>query len=157
MNRTRPILFSLIVGILCAEMLGLMGRWAHHAIALQLAWNPSPTANVRYNLYFGPAHGFYTNRLDCGTNLSINPSIQQSGVYYFVVTATNAFGESDFSNEIIATNRPPITNLLISLSFESSQVLTGSWSSISNFQFQLPNPSSNQFFRARLSAALTNL
>lgn len=137
-------------------MLGLMGRWAHHAIALQLAWNPSPTPNVRYYLYLGPSHGFYTNAIDCGTNLSAG--IAATGVLYFAVTAYNSSGESDFSEEIAVTNVPaPLrTNLVITVAVESSPALTNVWTALSNFQFQVSNVSSNQFFRARLSAALTN-
>jgi hypothetical protein len=46
-------------------------------------------------------------------------------VYYFAVTATNAYGESGFSNEVSSTvNRPPVLNPIGSRTIDEGQSLS---------------------------------
>ncbi len=55
-------------------------------------------------MYYGPAPGNYTNRLDAGTALTLTTPVLPGGTYYFTATSHDANGtESDFAN-IVSTN-----------------------------------------------------
>ena len=72
---------------------------------MNLAWNASadPTV-VGYAVYYGPAPGNYTNRLDAGAALSLTTPTLPDGSYYFSATSRDAKGnESDFAN-VVSTN-----------------------------------------------------
>ena len=78
-----------------------------------LQWSPSAGASG-YALYVGPASGYYTSRIDVGTNTLVNVSGLAAGTTNcFVVTAYNQAGlESPASNlaELLttATNQVPV-------------------------------------------------
>lgn len=85
-----------------------------------LTWDNSPDQSVTgYNLYWGKASGDYIGHVSVA-----NPpaSIQvlwenDEDVFYFAVTATNAFAESDFSNEVSFQFpvEPPLTNVVVTI------------------------------------------
>jgi len=82
---------------------------------INLAWDASPDTNVAgYFVYYGPASGVYTNRLDAGSNLRVTTQALPDGAYYFSATARTAQGvESDFANIVnsnILTQPPTITS-----------------------------------------------
>ncbi len=81
------------------------GAYASADQSVKLAWDASvdPTV-VGYSIYYGPAAGNYTNRLDAGSALTLTTPTLPDGLYYFAATAHNAVGgESDFGN-VISTN-----------------------------------------------------
>jgi len=67
-----------------------------------LAWDPNPEPDVDgYILYVGEETGVYTDSLDIGNfTTGTVPGLTAGNTYYFVVTAYNAYGESDPSNEV---------------------------------------------------------
>jgi len=105
-----PRRFALPTGALV--LLLLAGRlWG--APSVILAWDPSPSTNVAgYRVYYGPAAGNYTDRLDVGNVTTATvPNLQAGVTYYFVVTAYNAAGvESLPSNEVAYTVPAPPEN-----------------------------------------------
>jgi hypothetical protein len=72
---------------------------------VNLAWDASPDPTVvGYSVYYGPAPGNYTNRLDAGAALTLQTPALADGTYYFSATSRNTNGvESDFAN-VISTN-----------------------------------------------------
>jgi len=68
-----------------------------------LAWNPSQNSAIAgYFLYYGPAAGVYTNRINIGNNTTASVSgLQEGQTYHFAVTAYNSAGtESALSSDI---------------------------------------------------------
>ena len=76
--------------------------------SVTLAWNSSTGTNiVGYKIYYGAASRTYTNTNNVGnvTNATIS-SLISGTTYYFAVTAYNTSGlESDYSTEVVYTNR----------------------------------------------------
>src|SRR4029079_9856007 len=70
-----------------------------------LAWDASADTNVVGDyVYYGPALGNYTNRLDAGNNLSVSTPALPDGSYYITATSRSSQSvESDFAN-VISTN-----------------------------------------------------
>jgi hypothetical protein len=73
---------------------------------ITLFWNASPDPTVAgYSVYYGPASGYYTNRLDVGlrTNALVS-GLAAGSTSYFAATAYDSLGrESIPSNEAIYT------------------------------------------------------
>ncbi len=94
--------------------------WASRS--LNLAWDPSPDPSVAgYAVYYGPAPGQYTNRIDAGASLTLTTPSLADGLYYFSATAHDAQGnESDFSN-VVGTNlvTTVVSNVPINVSVSS--------------------------------------
>jgi hypothetical protein len=73
------------------------------ALAVNLAWDPSPDTNVTgYVIYYGTNSGNYQTQIDVGNKTTTSLSNLSPGMtYYFVVTAHTADGvESLPSNEV---------------------------------------------------------
>lgn len=73
------------------------------AAEVQLAWDPSPDADVTgYRLYWGYQSGTYEGMLDVGnTTTTTAGPLADATTYFFAVTAYNSSGlESDYSNEV---------------------------------------------------------
>ena len=72
------------------------------AAQVTLAWDASVSMVDGYWLYYGPASGSYTARIDVGTATTYTITGLASGqTYYFAVTAYNSSGkESSLSPEI---------------------------------------------------------
>jgi hypothetical protein len=111
---------------------------------VSLGWQASASTNViSYQVYrngtalalFDPMPG--TNQT-CTVPLTL-------GLNRFTVTAVNAFGESDHSNEVTVTNSAPVT---ISLFLEASDAL-GEWLEVGRYEFQEPMEWT-RMYRARL-------
>jgi hypothetical protein len=83
---------------------------AHAGQSVKLAWDASvDSAVVGYAVYYGPAAGNYTNRLDAGTALTLATPALDDGTYYFSVTSRDTNGvESDFAN-VVSTNLVTVT------------------------------------------------
>jgi hypothetical protein len=70
----------------------------------RLVWDPSSGQVDGYKVHWGTSSGYYPNSMDVGNVLEIEltkanfPNMQRTGTYYFVVTAYNEAGESDYSN-----------------------------------------------------------
>jgi Bacterial Ig domain len=74
--------------------------------SVRLAWDASSGADG-YALHYGPAAGSYTDRVETGPATTAALSGLPVGqMYYFAATASNAAGESDFSNEVRAVVPP---------------------------------------------------
>lgn len=93
-------------------MANIAASWSAFALhSVALAWDPSTKTNgivdtnvVGYWVYYGPAAGYYTNRADARTNLSLTISNLTDGAFYFTATARTAQGvESDYAN-VVQTN-----------------------------------------------------
>lgn len=89
--------------------------------SVTLAWNSSPSSDVvGYNLYYGPASGQYTNKVNVNNKTTNTISgLIQGATYYFVVSAYTLAGvESDPSGEIAYTlpaaivNEPPFISAI---------------------------------------------
>jgi len=85
------------------------------SFGLGLAWNDSidvtnadPQMQVTgYRVYYGTSSHSYQIVLDAGSKTNIiisNSNFATNMTYYFAVTATNQFAESDFSAELAWTN-----------------------------------------------------
>lgn len=79
---------------------------------------PSPIFNiVNYNIYYGNNTGYYTNKINIGTNTVYTLSLLRGATYFAAATSTDINGlESNFSNEITFTvpSLPPApTNLRV--------------------------------------------
>src|SRR5262245_61895468 len=71
-----------------------------------LAWDPETNpAVVGYALYYGPAAGNYTSRIDVGNVTSYTvTNLTEGATYHFAVTAYDAsHTESPFSNDVSGT------------------------------------------------------
>jgi hypothetical protein len=90
-----------------------------------LAWNPSPDPNViGYRVYYGPAHGVYTNMVSVGnvTNAQIS-GLVEGGNYFFAASAYDVIGlESELSNE--ANYTVPTQFILLIQGIETDGVAT---------------------------------
>jgi hypothetical protein len=76
------------------------------AVQVTLAWDASVSMVDGYWLYYGPASGIYTARIDVGTATTYTITGLASGqTYYFVTTAYDRTDnvESPFSNEVSLT------------------------------------------------------
>lgn len=84
---------ALFLSLACASFAG----------SVSLAWDASPSPGViGYNVYYGTESGRYDFVVEgIGTDLGVTiPELRLGGIYFFVVTAFDAFGiESDYSNE----------------------------------------------------------
>lgn len=94
---------SLVLGLLSAIFMALLSVSAL-AADIRLAWtdtNPPAAQITKYTIKWGVSPGVYTSTKDIpapnqqGTVTGLTP-----GTYYFVVTASNAWGESGPSNEV---------------------------------------------------------
>lgn len=85
------------------------------ASGVKLVWNDSidvtnsdPQMHVTgYRVYYGTSSHSYQVVLDAGSNTNIaidGSNFSTNMTYYFAVTATNQFAESDFSSEAVWTN-----------------------------------------------------
>jgi hypothetical protein len=73
------------------------------AAQVTLAWNASVSMVDGYWLYYGPASGSYTARIDVGTATTYTiTGLEGDQTYYFAVTAYDRTDnvESPFSNEV---------------------------------------------------------
>lgn len=72
-----------------------------YAQTLSFAWDANPGGDnvTGYNLYRGATSGSYSLYAALGVVTSTTIPLE-TGVWYFALTAVNAFGESGFSNEI---------------------------------------------------------
>jgi len=79
-----------------------------------LTWSTVPAA-TGYNVYMGTSSGIYSYAGSTSTTTATNFTVSgliEGTIYYFVVTATNSFGESIYSNELkIGTLCPTCSNL----------------------------------------------
>src|SRR5262245_758996 len=76
---------------------------------MTLAWDASVSMVDGYWLYYGPASGIYTARIDVGMATTYTITGLASGqTYYFVMTAYDRIDnvESPFSNEVSLTLPP---------------------------------------------------
>ena len=91
-----------------------------------LAWNASSDPSVAgYFLYYGPAAGVYTNRIDIGNSTTTSMSgLNEGETYHFAVSAYNSTGaESGLSADIVyitpglITLRSPVNPQAANLTF----------------------------------------
>ena len=128
----RPVAPALRVSLL-GFVAGILVLTSSDAFALQdlnLAWNPSPSANVAgYTLRFGTNSGSYFDFLVLGTETAATVFDLEEGVtYYFSVSAYTAAGfESDPSNELsyrvpdgTVINVPPVLDALPNLTLTTN-------------------------------------
>jgi len=94
-----------------AVISGLAAASGVEAGQIGLQWSPAPGASG-YRVHLGPSPGTYTSTIDVGnsteTVLSTVPNCADS---YYAVTAYNAAGESDYSNEVRSWPYPEISSL----------------------------------------------
>jgi len=74
-----------------------MANQTPHLKSVFATWDPAPGEVTGYRLYFGTEPGNYTSRLDVGNVLEYRIEDLEPGVYYYVVTAYNSYGESGYS------------------------------------------------------------
>ena len=101
-SRARPALFHsvfLFIALMLIAARALAG-------SLTLAWDPvSSPALAGYMLYYGPAAGNYTSKIDVGnTTMRTVANLTDGATYHFAVTAYDSSRvESGFSNDAGAT------------------------------------------------------
>ena len=71
------------------------------AASVRISWNANTESNLRgYNVYYGTMSHVYSKSIDAGNFTSVDIDGLKAGkTYYVAVTAYNAAGESDFSDE----------------------------------------------------------
>jgi len=94
------------------------------ASELTISWDASESATT-YNIYWSENSGV---TIDTGTKISgvTRPYAHTgltSGTYYYVVSAVNVYGESDLSNEVIATASAPSVPQNVSVLAEDRQMV----------------------------------
>jgi fibronectin type 3 domain-containing protein len=108
-------LFAIIVATAFA-----VGRITAGPASVTLAWDKSPGTNViaKYNIYYGPSSGTYTNVQSAGTNLTTTVSnLVRGATYWFAATAVDTSAlESDYSTEVSTVTKtqpapPPNTRI----------------------------------------------
>ena len=69
-----------------------------------LAWDPATAPVVGYMIYYGPAAGSYSSKIDVGNRTSYTVSgLAEGATYHFAATAYDAaHAESGFSNDAVA-------------------------------------------------------
>lgn len=102
--------------------------------SVTLAWDPSPSPVVGYEIYRGPAPGGYTNATDVGnvTNVTLT-GLKWGATYYFAATAHDGVSESDFSNEIKYT----VPNVPQPLLIAEVERIRLSWESYADVHYEL--------------------
>jgi hypothetical protein len=96
-------------------LISLLFTFASAAAPVTLAWDPvSDTSVTGYRLYFGPSSRAYTNSVSVVGRLNTTNTISNlpSGVHFFAVTSVAGSLESDYSNEVSWTNKPPVPGSL---------------------------------------------
>ena len=90
-----------------------------------LAWNPSKNSTVAgYFLYYGPAAGAYTNRINTGNNTTASVSgLQEGQTYHFTVTAYNSAGTESAPSGDIPYITPGALTLLAPTNFNSMTMI----------------------------------
>lgn len=117
-----------------------------YAQPVKLTWDIVPETNcLGYRLLTGPVSGAYvqTNTVIGRLNNTVTVTNAVSGRAFSVVVAFDDVSESDFSNEVIWTNRifAP-KNLKVSAVLQAAQNVTGPWTNLA----VLPLPMTNQTF-----------
>jgi len=71
---------------------------------VSLAWTPSPTPGVTYDIYRGAMHGGPYTQIQGGapSASATDTTVMSGATYYYVVRSKNANGESSDSNEVQA-------------------------------------------------------
>jgi hypothetical protein len=123
----------LLVLVLCLSV---------NCLAATIGWDAAPWA-TGYKLYVGTASGAYETVIDAGNALSNRVDLVQGRQYFFAVTAYNAVGESDKSDELSFT---PLAPLLVTV--ETSDQISGPWQTI--FSATVTNSGGQRFFRTRI-------
>lgn len=110
-----------------------------------------------------PATGFKVYRLLVGqtnwSNIAVTltngfPLVASNSIAgtRYSVSATNVFGESDRSAEVIVGGPPlPPTNIVIRASIEAAPSVEGPWITQTNLPLAIAMNATNQFFRSRLT------
>ena len=95
-----PARLSLIFSLVTLLIL-LFGQ--ANAADLTLAWDASPDSDVSvYRVYHRTQSNPFTTHAYEGSNLSCTISgLTEGQTYYFVATAINSYGESNYSGEIL--------------------------------------------------------
>ena len=97
------ILYCWFILILAVQF--LIARQAQPA-SLTFAWDPADNQADGYALYYGIESGTYDVLVDVGPDTSYTVTgLDPFQVYFVAVTAYNALGESDFSDELVVN--PP--------------------------------------------------
>jgi hypothetical protein len=87
---------------------------------ITLHWDTSPEPGVQYKVYRGTSPGVYTTNWIVATGTTFTTTTIPLARNYYVVTAfvPATYGgilESDFSNEVVYTNRPGAPTLTITV------------------------------------------
>ena len=96
-------------------LLSILLAFSSIAAPVTLQWDPVIDPSVTgYKLYFGPGTRAYTNSVSVPGKLNTTNTISNlpAGVYFFAVTSVAGSLESDFSNEVTWTNKPPAPGTL---------------------------------------------
>jgi hypothetical protein len=79
-----------------------------YATGVRISWQENTESNVAgYKVYYGNASRNYDNVIDVGDVTAVEIGDLENTTYYFAITAyDDAGGESDYSEEIVATLAP---------------------------------------------------
>lgn len=96
------------------------------AAGVRMSWNPNQESNLLgYNVYYGTVSHVYSSSINAGTSTAVEIGDLQPGqTYYMAVTAYNAGGESEFSDEVSIT-MPAGTDAMQSLDSDSQSASGG--------------------------------
>lgn len=117
------------------------------------AWNPvATTSGIAYRLWWGTNSHSYSNSVSVGTaTTAAIAGLSGSTRYYVSVTASNAFGQSPFSNEISFTLPlpQPYTNV-VTIAIEARDVTNPAAPFLTVWSVNLTNPpGAGRFFRMK--------
>jgi hypothetical protein len=97
------------------SLISILFAFTAIAAPVTLVWDPVIDPSVTgYRLYFGPGTRAYTNSVSVPGQLNTTNTISNlpAGIYFFAVTSVAGALESDFSNEVTWTNKPPVPGAL---------------------------------------------
>lgn len=123
--------------------------------SVTLAWDASTNA-VGYTLYWGVATRSYTNTLKlANVTTGTISNLALGTTYFFAATAFDDLGlESDLSNEVTYTTRPPpaapLLHGIITLAVEDAPDLAGPWLDAGLPEFTVSEDWLKRFYRLKI-------
>ncbi len=116
---SRTIFFRVSMFVLLA---GLVAAPSANAGSVSLEWDPSVGA-TSYSVHYGTSSGNYTGIWPAGSSTTtVVDNLTDCTVWYFGATASNAAGESGFSNETSSMPRPVVSTASPSSADQGTQL-----------------------------------
>src|SRR5678815_943782 len=119
-----------------------------NAAAITVGWEAPPGA-TSYTLYYGDTPRHYTNSVTSTLPVATITGLESEQLYYMAVTASNKWGESDFSEELIWLEPIHWIPVIFRVAIDKTDDLSGNWITITNLELT-EMMQTNLFIRARI-------